>query len=63
MKTKKFEKRLELNKTTIADLAIGNLEKVKGGAEGTGESFCICPATNPTQYCPSCAWHVKYGCI
>ncbi|MCP5102572.1 MAG: hypothetical protein GY950_04295 [bacterium] len=36
MKRKKFVKKLELNKTTITDLTVGDLEKVKGGV---GPSF------------------------
>jgi glycerate-2-kinase len=54
MKTKKFEKKLTFNKKTIADLNIVQLSDVKGGK--------LIPATNPTLYCRSCAWHIIYGC-
>jgi hypothetical protein len=63
MKTKKILKKLELNKKTIADLRMGELDGIKGGASGTCDTICQCPVTNPTQLCPSCAWHIEFGCI
>ena len=63
MKAKKIGKKLELNKKTIADLGMGELAGVKGG-DGSGDNtVCVCPVTNPTQLCPSCAWHIELGCI
>lgn len=63
MKTKKFEKKLELNKTTIADLGMGDLEKIKGGATGTCISIVACPNTNPTKACPSCRVDINTQCV
>ena len=58
MKTKKFEKKLVLNKKTIAHLGNGELNVAKGGALVTkeGPSCAPCPATNPTCFtvCPTC---------
>lgn len=61
MKTKQFEKRLTLNKKTIADLSNEQMNHVKGGcASKPGETSChtyrctqlcsliiICPITDP----------------
>lgn len=52
MKTKKFEKKLSLNKKTIADLEAGEQNAVKGGFGGTGRSFCWCYPSLPTCTCP-----------
>jgi hypothetical protein len=57
MKTKKFQKKLTLNKKTVANLGIGELSDVKGGMQ-----IGPIPNSNPTL-CPSCAWHIIYGCI
>jgi natural product precursor len=41
MKTKQFEKRLTLNKKTIADLSDEQMNRVKGGcASRPGETSC-----------------------
>jgi hypothetical protein len=40
MKSKKFEKKLALNKKTIADLSNGQLKQVKGGCMSAGETSC-----------------------
>jgi hypothetical protein len=56
MKTKKFKKKLSLNKTTIATLGNGQMSEVQGG--DTGYSECVCadtkPNTCPPQTCLTC---------
>ena len=51
MKTKKFSKKLELNKNTIANLGNNEMDIIKGG-EGDShritvceKTICICPTT------------------
>lgn len=56
MKTKKFGKKLELNKNTIANFGNEEMGKVKGGipALNTNDSVCSCLATFgqvPPCYC------------
>jgi hypothetical protein len=51
MKTKKFNKKLVLNKSTIADLAGGQMNKVKGGE--TEPKLCY-----QTQFCTTLAGHI-----
>jgi hypothetical protein len=56
MKTKKFGKRLGLNKKTIANLSNGQLGNVKGGIDtlNTDVTVCTCiiqtPCTCETMY-------------
>ena len=45
MKTKKFTKKLTLNKNTIADLSNGHLGIIKGGIDNTDGDFCEIPPT------------------
>jgi hypothetical protein len=52
MKTKKFEKKLELNKTTIAGLGKDEVERVKGG---------VVPETLPPGF-HTCLWN-ETGCV
>jgi hypothetical protein len=52
MKIKKFEKKLELNKTTIAGLGKEELERVKGG---------VGPETQYPDY-HTCLWNLT-GCV
>jgi hypothetical protein len=59
MKAKKSEKKLVLNKKTIADL---HLNAIKGGATGGCISYKVCPNTNPTL-CPSCAVDRFTNCV
>ena len=42
MKTKKFQKKLALNKKTVANLSNGQLSKVKGGDYNTGSGHPPC---------------------
>lgn len=46
MRTKKFEKRLSLNKQTVANLNVGEMKKSKGGA--TEPALCT---TLPIEVC------------
>jgi hypothetical protein len=69
MKTKKFDKKLFLNKKTIADLGISEMNKVAGGITGLPcehsgppcsiRPFCTQDCTwdcsDPIQ-CPSAPW-------
>jgi hypothetical protein len=41
MKTKKFNKKLTLNKATIADLHNGEMGKIQGGFDNTNVSKCL----------------------
>jgi hypothetical protein len=53
MKTKKFSKKLSLNKKTIAHLNDAHMTEVKGG-EDTGQTGCIlCAVTHTCQTCPT----------
>lgn len=53
MKTKKFDKKLALNKKTIADLSNGEMGKIQGGNSGNScpecqaytESICLSQCT------------------
>ncbi|NIM13661.1 MAG: hypothetical protein GTO45_16205 [Candidatus Aminicenantes bacterium] len=55
MKTKKFEKKLELNKKTIANLSNGQLGLVKGGDKNVPvESESECCGTNTCGSCDTC---------
>ena len=56
MKTKKFGKKLVLNKKTVAHLGSGELNAAKGGDPATviGQSCNWCYATNPTCTCKTC---------
>ena len=60
MKTKKFEKKLLLNKNTVAHLQVGAMEEVKGGdTTGCGSSSPIlCDHNCQTDWydCPSAPW-------
>lgn len=60
MKTKKFQKKLTLNKKTIADLSNRQLKKVYGGAYKPtlsrlpyicGDTECTCPTVLPGSNC------------
>jgi len=56
MKTKTFNKKLVLNKSTVADLGSGRMNKVKGGSptnDCTTQAGHICEDTcNPTTAVP-----------
>jgi hypothetical protein len=55
MKTKKFEKKLALNKKTIADLSNGQLGQVKGGGPKPTVLGVPCPSqTELITTCPTC---------
>jgi len=41
MKTKKFNKKLTLNKKTLVNLSINDMDGAKGGAEYTSPFYCI----------------------
>jgi hypothetical protein len=49
MKIKKFNKKLSLNKKTIANLSNDEMSDVQGG--GTGDSFEFCIVTVPDTTC------------
>ena len=65
MKPKKFNKRLSLNKKTIADLNNGQLDNVKGGltqepCPGTIEPCLLTQRTCTCDTCPSGG--LRYAC-
>jgi hypothetical protein len=45
MKIKKFSKKLNINKSTIANLSQDNQDEVRGGVKPTGFTICTCPYT------------------
>lgn len=54
MKPQKLQKKLYLNKKTIADLSVGQLEKIMAGIEETVFP-CEIPPTNRITFCtPTC---------
>ncbi len=67
MKTKRFEKKLALNKKTIAHLEPGEQSVVKGGVEmtyscgGTCVTCVTCPNHNTCLHTgfPVCWWNCK----
>jgi len=63
MKTKKFNKTLTLNKTTIANLGDGEMNRIQGGVSTdfqSCDSYCasICPVK-----CPPTPFTVETWCI
>ena len=54
MKKKKFNKKLSLNKESIANLNSPEMDKVKGGADYSEEHSCYpyCPSNN--TICRTC---------
>ena len=54
MKTKKFNKKLSLNKKTIASLGNGNMTDVKGGVPPSHQPGC-------TTFCPTMTNF--FGCL
>lgn len=73
MKSKKFHRRLVLNKTTVADLNRGRMSRIYGGeTEGTCpfgtctecQSVCLnkCPLTDPGGTGATCLMSVIKGC-
>jgi hypothetical protein len=61
MKPKKIEKKLFLNKKTIAHLNNGQLGKAKGGGDTTSCDTCETCQTNCSCTCETCVWTVT-GC-
>ena len=63
MKTKKFAKKLTLNKNTIANLSNGQLVKIKGGVADT-EHLCV-PSFTLTNCdeCPSYTCETCSTCV
>jgi hypothetical protein len=55
MKTKKFNKKLSLNKKTIASLGIDNMTDVKGGLPPTYYPEC-------TTFCPTMTAYIDCAC-
>ena len=56
MKVKRFNKQLVLNKKTIADLDMRELEAVNGGEDPRITNVtCTCPKTG-VPVCEGCAW-------
>jgi hypothetical protein len=68
MKSKKFQKKLSLNKKTVADLNPGAMNGVRGGGTVTSVNVvciptalvctvtCTCPTINTCEtYCGTCA--------
>ncbi len=53
MKTKKFGKKLSLNKMTIVHLHDSKLKEIHGG-EAPGLSDIICLPTSPVKSCVTC---------
>lgn len=49
MKSKQFNKKLRLNKKTIADLGSDGMNKIHGGYDYTALTHC-----NPVTYCVGC---------
>lgn len=67
MKTKKFRKKLALNKKTIADLGSKKMSGLKGGKILPSEKTCVtCVYTCvecPTHYLETChTWACGYSC-
>lgn len=56
MKTKKFEKKLLLNKKTISNLSNGQLSDVKGGRPILNTNDTVCS-------CLTYWWDCKNGCL
>jgi hypothetical protein len=56
MKTKKFRKKLLLNKKTIANMNNNEMLSVKGGLPNTDYTFCTC------TWCTACGETVPYSC-
>lgn len=55
MKTKKFRKKLTINKKTIANLDNTGMYDIKGGITTACESHCNgCPTHFPLLTCPWC---------
>jgi natural product precursor len=52
MSKKKFNKKLVLNKTTIAHLEESQLDAARGGATTLCLSICYCYKTDNTCTCP-----------
>ena len=65
MKTKKFNKKLVLNKQTVADLRSGAMEAVRGGVI-TGRTDCRTECVTDCIACPSmiqsCYCYTVYLC-
>lgn len=59
MKTKKFDKKLLLNKKTIADLDSSEMIDLRGGITGSrcvaDTCWIVCDLTDEI-YCPSAPW-------
>ena len=65
MKTKKINKKLSLNKETVADLAINEMKEVYGkrgsnipGISTCNQVHCICRTDEATI----CEWTCQYTC-
>jgi hypothetical protein len=56
MKTKKFSKKLVLNKKTVANLENGEMKKVQGGKTVVS---CPCPRT---EFCPTWIFAICSPC-
>jgi hypothetical protein len=55
MKAKRFDKKLALNKTTIADLSNREMGKIQGGGPKTNISNCLaCPETTYSHCLSQC---------
>ena len=59
MKTKNFNKKLTLNKTTVADLKQTEMNAVNGGADTTCSGRPECP---PDPSWVSCEWCTLFTC-
>lgn len=59
MKTKKFQKKLSLNKGTVAHLGSDEEKRVKGGCRPTDPSACTydCPTTSAVLCCDTNMFH------
>jgi hypothetical protein len=68
MKSKKFEKKLELNKETIANLKINQMKDIRGGlapsekSECATCSGCTCPNYCSQQTCSNLSDQPSYCC-
>ncbi len=52
MKTKKFSKKLTLNKITVSELTTNNLDAARGGFQETKVTWCtICGCTDVDLSC------------
>jgi len=62
LKTRKLNKKLELNKKTISTLTNVELALAKGGIIYTGNCTYTCPPTTNEVGCTFGCWTLAYAC-